>query len=90
VKPDALRPYLAVAGIESLLRDGKLQGELHAAVRASETNGITASARLAALQFSDGDQLFAMPDVNIVGATIDPSSGESSSQASNWWAPRWT
>jgi hypothetical protein len=70
IRPDAAKPYLASAGIESLLKSGHAEGKLAATIR----NG-SADALLSDLRLTDGPELIAMRQLRITSAGIDGASG---------------
>lgn len=72
IKPDALKPYLAPLGVESLLENATAQGQLDATLQMA---GPTIDLLVSQLKLADGEELIGLGSAKIVGAGIDAQSG---------------
>jgi hypothetical protein len=74
IRPDALKPYLDAAGVESLLKDGSFTTSFTASGKIDGAGRIMADASIDDVRLSDGgEELFAMDRVRVGGASIDPA-----------------
>ncbi len=74
VRPDVLRPYLEMAGIESDLKSGRLTCQTSADVTIAANGPLVVNARLTQVKWNDGGELFALDDVRIAGLGLAPGS----------------
>src|SRR5262249_40416912 len=74
VKPDAIKPYLDAAGVESQLKSATMTCDLHASVAPKAGGQLDAEAKVSNIKFTDGQQeLFTFEGMSLAGATIDPA-----------------
>ncbi len=75
IKPDALRPYLDRAGIESDLNDGSLACKLAGTLSSDARGGIVGGFRVSGLRLEDqGSELFSLDDLHFEGIGLNPKS----------------
>lgn len=72
IKPDALKPYLEQAGLESEFNDGKLTGAFAANLAIGADGKITASASGTSIKLEDGKELLSLASASASGVTFDP------------------
>ncbi|MCE9592879.1 MAG: DUF748 domain-containing protein [Planctomycetes bacterium] len=75
LRADVLTSYLAGTGIESALKDGRIDGKLSAELVQAADGSVSAETELSGLKLSDGDELIAMETVRIKGARLDGRTG---------------
>jgi hypothetical protein len=74
IKPDAIKPYLATIGIESLLENASAAGQLDATLQLTST-GPVVGANMTGLKLTDGTELIAMDSAKFSGAALDTNTG---------------
>ncbi len=74
IKPDAIKPYLDQAGIESTLKAGHFTAALEADATLGET--ITANAKVTRFSFGDDTPLFALKLVNLAEVKLNSKTAD--------------
>jgi hypothetical protein len=75
IRLDALKPYLAAIGVESLLDGAEAQGHMTASLHPDPDAVVAADARIDGLKLTQGADLISMGNVQIGGAGIDRETG---------------
>jgi hypothetical protein len=71
IRPEALRPYLDAAGVQSLLNDASARATVHAAIAPAGDGRFVAKARLSDVALTDGADLLTFGGVNVKNAAVD-------------------
>ncbi|HEX8913984.1 MAG TPA: DUF748 domain-containing protein, partial [Humisphaera sp.] len=76
VAPIVLKPYLDMAGLESLLADAAVTATLTGGATIDPTGKVAADFRLGKIHFVDGaTNLLSLDDVMLKGVSLDPTAG---------------
>lgn len=72
LKPDAVRPYLDVLGLESRFNDGSFSCKLNAGLNIDPDGRVHADLGLSGLSLKDGPELLKFDDVTLSGLSLAP------------------
>lgn len=77
IRPEALRPYLEAAGVQSLLNDASARATVRASMTPATDGGagFVANARLSDVALTDGADLLTFGGVNVRNAAVDTGGG---------------
>ena len=73
IKPDAIKPYLDLFGIESLLKNASFTAAANATLTIGDT--VTAGAKVTRFEFADDQPLLALADVSVSKVVVNPTTG---------------